>query len=68
LKDGRSVSKSATGQEFIWSFDALAQRLQDVKPGLPISGEQYDALISDCANLDKLPNATALIDRTLVSA
>jgi hypothetical protein len=67
LKDGRSVSKSATGREFIWDFDTLAAKLQDIKPGLPIPPEQYDALIADCAGLDKLPNAAILIERTHAS-
>lgn len=66
LKDGRSVTREGTGREFIWDFAEEARRLQEIKPGLPIPATQFDALIDDCANLDALPDAAILIDRTLV--
>jgi 2-methylcitrate dehydratase PrpD len=64
-KDGRSYTKQSTGREFIWDYAGLTQRLQDVKPGLPISPAQYDKLIATCGGLETQTRADALVKLTL---
>ena len=66
LKDGRSVTKEATGREFVWDFGTEATRIREIVPGLPIPEEQYESLIDACSALDGLDHATALIDLTLI--
>lgn len=65
LKDGRSVTKAATGREFIWDFDTEVARIREIVPGIPIPPAQYDELIAACAGLDGLDRADALIALTL---
>ena len=36
-KDGQSFTKEGTGREFIFDFETLARRLDQIKPGLAIS-------------------------------
>ncbi len=61
LKDGRSVTKAATGREFIWDFDTEAARIREITPGVPIPPEQYEELIDHCGRLDQLENAATLL-------
>ena len=65
LKDGRSVTRAATGREFIWDFDEEVRRLEPIVPGLPIPEAQYSALIAACRGLDGLDKADRLISLTL---
>ncbi len=64
-KDGKSYTKQSTGREFIWDYAGLAQRLQGVKPGLPISAAQYDSLIATCGGLESQAKADVLVKLTL---
>ena len=64
-KDGKSYTRQSTGREFIWEYDGLVARLQDVKPGLPIPAAQYDTLIATCRDLEKSARADALVKLTL---
>lgn len=66
MKDGRSFTKEATGREFIWDFDEEARRIREIKPGIPVSAEQFEALIETCASLENLDKADRLIAATLV--
>ena len=66
-KGGKSYTKQSTGREFIWEYAELARRLQDVKPGLPISAAQYDTLIATCGGLETQARADALVKLTLKS-
>jgi len=65
LKDGRSVSREATGREFIWDFEEEARRLRGVIPGLPVPEARFDDIVDACRNLDLLPRADDLIRLTL---
>lgn len=67
MKDGRSFTKEATGREFIWDFEEEARRIREIKPGIPVSAEQFEALIETCASLENLDKADRLIAATLVS-
>ena len=58
-RDGRTLTREGTGQEFIWDFEEHARRMQPVSSGLAISASQYDALIDTCRGLDTVDNAAA---------
>ena len=64
-KDGKSHTRQSTGREFIWEYDGLVSRLQDVKPGLPIPAAQYDTLTATCRDLEKSACADALVKLTV---
>ena len=66
LKDGRSVTRQATGREFIWDFDEEVRRVRELTPGLPISAERFEELIEACRTLDGLERADRLIELSLV--
>jgi hypothetical protein len=68
LKDGRSVTKVATGREFIFNFDGLVSRMREITPGIPIPAKQYEELISTCAQLDRLDLAGKLLILTVPPA
>ena len=65
LRDGRSFSRQASGQEFIWPFPEEARRIREITPGVPISSAQFEELISACGRLDDLPRADEVIRLTL---
>ena len=65
LKDGRTVTKAATGREFIWDFDGLVNRIKGIAPGLPIPASQYAALVAACRGLDGLKQADEVIGLTI---
>ena len=52
-KDGKSYTKQSTGREFIWDYDGLARRIQDIATALPIPAAQYEKIVSTCRDLDK---------------
>ena len=56
--------REASGREFIWEFDTLAQKLAEITPGLPIPAAQYKQLCDTCRSLDQLDDARALLDLT----
>jgi hypothetical protein len=64
-RDGKSVTRSATGREFIWDFDEEVRRIHGVVAGIPIPETQFDALIEACRHLDALDQADQLIRLTL---
>jgi len=64
-KDGKKYTRQATGREFIWDFDAEARRIRGVLPGVPVSEQQFEALIEACRDLDGLTRADELIALTL---
>jgi hypothetical protein len=65
LKDGRSFTRHGTGREFIWSFDEEARRIRGVIPGIPISADRFEELITACRDLDSLDRADRVIRLTL---
>ena len=64
-KDGKSYTKQSTGREFIWDYDGLARRIQDIATKLPIPAAQYEKIVATCRNLDQEAKADALIKLTL---
>lgn len=66
LKDGRQVTKEATGKEFIWDFETHVTRMKPVAPGVGIPAAQFDQLIDACRTLDTHDQAAArLISLTI---
>jgi len=66
LKDGRQFTKQATGREFIWDFEAHAQRMREIVPALRIAPAAFDRLVETCRTLDTVPEAArTLIDLTI---
>lgn len=68
LKNGRSVTKTATGREFTFDFEGLVDRIREITPGVPIPADQYEDLISTCAHLDDLDLADKLLGLTVPPA
>ncbi len=64
-RDGKSYTRQSTGREFIWDYAGLVQRLQGVKPGLPIPAAQYDRLVAACGSLEAQDRADVLVKFTL---
>ena len=58
-KDGRTLTREGTGQEFIWDFEEHARRMRPVSAGLAISATQYGELVDTCRRLDTVDNAAA---------
>ena len=65
LKDGRSVSKAATGREFIFNFDTLAERMREIASGTPIEETGYEALVEHCQGLEGQEKIDSLIELTI---
>jgi hypothetical protein len=65
-RDGRSYTRQATGREFIWNFDEEARRIRAVVPGIPISGSQFEQIITTCRDLDRQDRADMLVRLMLV--
>ena len=66
-RDGKSYTRQATGREFIWDFDEEARRIRGIVPGLPIAASQFERLIATCRDLEREPEAAALVRLTLKS-
>lgn len=67
-KDGRVLTKQATGREFIWDFETHAARMREITPALRITQAAFERLIETCRTLDALPDAArAAIDLTVPS-
>ncbi len=64
-KDGKSYTRQSTGREFIWDYDGLARRIQDIATGLPIPAAQYEKIVATGRDLDKESRADALVKLTL---
>jgi hypothetical protein len=64
-KSGRSYTKQGNGREFIFGYDELARRLQDIAPGLPIPAAQFETMVATCRELEKQDRAEALVKLTL---
>jgi hypothetical protein len=64
-RDGKSVTKQASGREFMWDFDEEARRIREVAPGLPIPAAQFEDIIATCRDLDGQARADALVRLTL---
>jgi 2-methylcitrate dehydratase PrpD len=64
-KDGKSHTKQASGQEFIWDFEEQAKRIRGIESGLPITPAQFDKIIAACRTLDQQPRADMLVALTI---
>ena len=65
LRDGRSFSRQASGDEFIWDCAEEAERIREITPGVPIPAAQFEALIAACRRLDELPRADEILRLSL---
>jgi 2-methylcitrate dehydratase PrpD len=64
-KDGRTLTKAATGREFMWDFEEEARRIAEIAPGVPIGESQFGQLVDACRHLDGLPQAQDLVQLTI---
>ncbi len=65
LKDGRSFTRHGTGREFMWNFEEEARRIRGVVPGIPISADQFEDLVTACRDLERLERADRVSQLTL---
>ncbi len=65
LRGGRSISKTATGKEFIFNFDTLAARMKEIACGTPVGDNGYDNIVSTCRRLDRASDIHGLIQATI---
>jgi 2-methylcitrate dehydratase PrpD len=65
LRDGRSVTRQASGREFTWDFDTEVQRISGVVPGTPLSAARFASLVEACRTLEQLPRAAELATLTM---
>lgn len=61
-KDGRVLTKQATGREFIWDFETHAKRMAPIAAAAPA----YNAVVDLCRGLDSVSEmaGTALVEAT----
>jgi 2-methylcitrate dehydratase PrpD len=64
-KDGKSYTRQSTGREFIWNYDGLARRIQDIATGLPIPAAHYEKIVATGRDLEKESRADAIVKLTL---
>ena len=67
-KERGIFTRQATGREFIFNFDELAERLWGIAPGLPIPEPRYREIIETCRALDRVEKAEKLIRLTVAKA
>ena len=63
-KNGHSVTRQSSGQEFIWDFEEQARRIRGIEAGLPITPAQFTALIDACRTLERQPAVDVLVALT----
>jgi 2-methylcitrate dehydratase PrpD len=56
-KDGKSVTREGSGQEFIWDFEEQARRILPVASGLAIPADKFVELIDLCRHLEEIDGA-----------
>lgn len=61
-------TRQATGREFIFNFDELANRTCGIAPGLPIPEPHYGEIIETCRALEAQEKAEKLIRLTAAKA
>lgn len=64
-KERGVFTRQASGREFIFSFDELAERICGIAPGLPIPKRRYREIIETCRALDAQEKAEKLIRLTV---
>ena len=64
-KERGVFTRQATGREFIFSFDELANRTGGIAPGLPIPENRYQEIIETCRTLEAQVKAETLIHLTV---
>src|SRR2546427_7694815 len=65
LRDGRRVAGEYHGRELMWDFARDAAELRRFVPGLPISAQRYERLVSAVAGLDKASSVDEVVRLTL---
>ena len=64
-KERGVFTRQATGREFIFSFEELAERIGGIAPGLPIPEPRYREIIETCRTLEAQDKAEKLIRLTV---
>ncbi len=64
-KERGVFTRQATGREFIFSFDELANRTGGIAPGLPIPENRYQEIIETCRTLEAQQKVETLIRLTV---
>ena len=67
-KERGVFTRQATGREFIFSFDELADRICGIAPGLPIPENRFQEIIETCRTLEAQEKAEKLIRLTVAGA
>ena len=67
-KERGVFTRQATGREFIFSFEELAERISGIAPGLPVPEARYREIIETCRALDSEEKAEKLIRLTVAGA
>ena len=63
-RDGVAHTLQASGREFIMPFDQLAHRLSPIGPASAIGERQYQALVTECSQVDQSADVSRLIGLT----
>ncbi len=64
-KERGVFTRQATGREFIFSFDELADRIGGIAPGLPVPESRYREIIETCRTLEAQQKVETLIRLTV---
>ncbi len=64
-KERGVFTRQATGREFVFSFEELAERIGGIAPGLPVPEARYREIIETCRTLEAQEKAGKLIRLTV---
>ena len=64
-KERGVFARQATGREFIFRFDELAERIGGIAPGLPVSESRFQEIIETCRALETQDKAEKLTRLTV---
>ncbi len=64
-KERGVFTRQATGREFIFGFEELAERISGIAPGLPVPESRYREIIETCRTLEAQEKAGKLIRLTV---
>ena len=67
-KERGVFTRQATGREFIFRFDELAERICGIAPGLPVPESRYREIIETCRALEAQEKAEKLVRLTVAGA
>ena len=65
MRDGRRVAGEYHGRELMWDFARDARELRRFVPGLPVTPERYDQLVTAITRLDTASSVDEVVRSTL---